>query len=191
MRRLSYILVTITVCVSCRESCGKIDYPAYSEPDAPLMYITSTEDSCTYRVQINLWTSTWYRLLEGELTWADNAYKIRLPILGEESIRVFDFSMPVDSEYIVRFAEDVSFNAHIQWKGRIESDKSAYAFRFEHAMLEDEYDLDIVYLVCPEAGILGSYISGYFEGKETVMSPRGDLLRKYIDYSEKTIQTLM
>jgi hypothetical protein len=63
-----------------------------------------------------------------------------------------------------------------------------YVF-FDNNTIPDD-KLDVVFFATKEHGLIGSYISGYEDNEKIMISPAGEILADYIDYTEYSMRLI-
>lgn len=195
--KLLVILFTLlfVAAVRCVSEFCEIEYPQFkSKDDAPFIYISERVGRCTYGIKAYIHAGGKEIISGGELQYRANAFYLTIDSLSTSKVKLFDFSQDVGDEYFVLFDRLSKTSGQMQMSvENIATSKKGskiYIFRLKGAFIYDGDSNDMVFFVSRENGIVGSYISSYFEGLELVVAQRGDILLDELDYTSKEFRIL-
>ena len=113
----------------------------------------------------------------------DSAFYIKPELQNGDFVKYFDFTKKVGEVYIIplivnniKHTIEVLVEKSYRWKDGI-----VYVFRFRNTYYYLNEPYDSVIFASIENGIMGSYISGFYEGAEFMVSPSGEVVNDMVD----------
>ena len=148
--------------------------------------------NCEFKVRFTLCIGDETYLDEGIMIIRKDKYYLQSSKGMFEEFKIFDLKLNIDEKFNARFKYSInsldgvmtyaiSLIDQAYW-----NDKKVYIFRVEDSFCESNYQYDQVFFITKENGIIGSYISAIDNDQvEWIYSPRGEILKDILDYSNK------
>jgi len=186
------LLSALFLC-QCSVNCNRIDYPKFENADeAPYMYIVSERGECSYMIHTDMEVSGKTIKTNGILTNVENAFFVEGVNSNDAQVKLFDFSKKVGDAYFVDFNPGSSIETKVSVDDIIKKNDSSevYLFRLTDSFSYQGHKSDLIFFVSAKRGIIGSYVSDFYNGQELVIDQRGDILLSDIDYRKKEFRIM-
>ena len=193
-----FCVLLLSACISNENGECLIDYPKdFKTRDSPIIHITGVDsvdrDHCIYSIDLNIWFKESYISSRGKLYSDSEAFYLMSINPATEYVKYFDFSKSVGDHYDISLKVNNQkhlINASVEKIVDTENKSLVHVFRFKNTFYYEYKAYDTVILASITEGILGSYFSSYYNNEEYMLSPAGDILEDYIDYSKMELRTL-
>jgi len=158
------------------------------------------ESTCSYKVNFTFSPRSNSAIgAKGEMTIRGNSVWFQLYDPPTMEFKFFDFDL--DSNQFINSEIRYQSGSPLETEKTIikvllenaiqVTDDLIYVFRAKEAFYYEDLPLDVVYFVSKNRGVIGTYLSTFYEGKENYFYPRGDVLYDYVDYSVKERRKLL
>lgn len=188
-------LMLALVSVTCSKRCAGTFKEFHSKKDAPFIHVAAKKENCNYSINVDLWIDSLRYTCTGEMVADNDALYLVIDSLGSGRIRYFDFEAKEGELYEIELSPIGLNGKKFVSMARIDEavdlgDDRVFLFRVLNGFWYVGRRDDVVYIVSRRDGVVGSYVSSKFEGKEIVAVVRGDILKNRIDYSKKIFGVL-
>ena len=193
---VSLLLMVTLGCNSKKQLC-EFDQESFGEVKAPFLrkLESAIDNPCKFRG--DFWIDSTYYYLTGAITRGDDAIRLDFDSIVTTPVNYFDFKTREGDTYPVIF----QFTGHAARQSvRLENifepvagngKNRVYQFRVMDGYIFEDELFDVVFFVTMEKAVIGSLVSKFYDGKEWIMIPGGNILRDRIDYSQKQFGELL
>ncbi len=128
---------------------------------------------------------------------SDKIYLRGIDPVQTEDFVLFDFNLrPQQVQEVKIFHNGLhsTFNYSLEKKITINDGPEVYIFRTLELRSYEGMSLDVMFFITKEHGVIGSFTTTEErteEGEEIMISPRGNILKDYIDYSNFALRELL
>lgn len=172
------LIISLALVTSCdRQNCN-IEQRDFEIDNAPMIRKVKGVNEC--EVNFDLYLKKNEKTLNGRLELINDA--IWLIFRADKKTILFDFNLTEGAQYRV----DILSEKYTMTLSKIYP-KQNFVFVMSEGYYLQDTNFDIVFVVTPKEGVIGSYLSHTSGDSEIITAQRGDRLEEYIDYSEKEI----
>jgi len=156
--------------------------------------VIQSKYGCFYIVNLFLFFPDESMATQGILTLEKDKFKLKLTRPESNEFILFDMGMPQFSSRKIEIEHDNTTDVFLCiYENKIitRENLEVRIFRIKDCACFDSHWLDEIFFMTREYGIIGSYFtdSRYFE--KIMISPAGDILRDYIDYSGVKLKRIL
>jgi len=163
---------------------SKFDKRLFIEIDSTIL----TRTGCSYMISTSFQLADSAIADRGLLHVENDKFYLRFIEPDSKEFVLFDLteSDSASKKIEISFVDGVvSFDCQLQDKVVTDDNLNVWIFRISDLFHNENASLDVVIFVTREYGIIGSYLTDIdYDGMRVLISPAGDILESYIDYSK-------
>ena len=194
MKRIKLNLSCYTLMIILLSSCANytciLDVDLYSKSNCKkaiqINSIENTNKGCMYDIKGYFRFNDRDYIGKGKMHIQDSTFFIQLREPKIRKVKFFNLTIGVGEQYDeVVLIDEKKLKFQFKLSDKLKKGKELICrFRFLQSSLNNDFDLDIVYIVSLDRGIIGTYFSKFDkDGIELIINREGDILEQNFDYS--------